>query len=160
MRNSRVGSVERLVRGQHSLTGPRLMSRLSSSSRPPATWPSCHQTPGQWTLAILIISPLKSYLSAVVWISTVLTVSGRPSPRYFARYSYPRDQSPLSSPDPGHCQYRESGVWELFPATKHHNITHLPGQQSPHLPFIKIFYIIVFHCRYIQAGTAWPCCRW
>ena len=129
----------------------------------PATCHVAELPPDTLTLVhySLDISPLEAYLSAVVWIS-ILTVSARLSPGYFARYSgYPRDQSPLSSPDPEHCQYRESGVWELFPATKHHNITHLPSQQSPHLPFIKIlFYIIVFHCRYDQAGTAWPWRRW
>ena len=129
----------------------------------PAT---CHVAELQqdtWTLVqySLGISPMEAYLSLVGWISIILTVSARLSPRYFSRYSaYPRDQSPLSSPDPEHCQYRESGVWELFPATKHHNITHLPCQHSPHLPFNKIVYIIVFHFRYDQAGTAWPCCRW
>ena len=98
-----------------SLTGPRLMSRLSSSSRPPATWPSCHQTPGHWCIA-----HLEAYLSAAVWISTILTVSARPSPRYFARYSgYPRDQSPLSSPDPGtaNIESLESGNCFLPPNT-------------------------------------------
>ena len=128
LRDSLVGSVRRLVRGQHSLTGPRLMSRLSSSSRPPDT--RHLDTRNTHYLS----SELKAYLSAVVWFS-IQTVSARLSPRYLARHSAdPRDHSPLSSssPDTGHCQYRESGVWELFPATKHHNITHLPCQHSPH----------------------------
>ena len=126
LRDSLVGSVRRLVRGQHSLTGPRLMSRLSSSSRPPDT--RHLDTRNTHYLS----SELKAYLSAVVWFS-ILTVSARLSPRYLARYSAdPRDHSPAPARtlDTANIESLESGNCFLPPNTTtllicHANILHI-----------------------------------